>query len=295
MGAKSGERIVTEKKVKIIGQHGQVAQLLHPILVARDDIETMSHDLQLVEEQLSLSAPNVKLVISGGGLIEIYLSKSYTRKSWKSEDTLNELIEIVQPKIQRVAAALRESRRDYILGVDVFDVNNIGGGQFAVLVRAGEVKTIVWKSYPVGEESKWLAGFGTEKGMNSPRMISTVLGKTMLLVCHDAQAYNHRNQALVSRAHIPTPRQKVIENMKNMIKIEKPEWAFNLIHRIEKQGSINPFRNSYNQIHKDHQVSAVVGAFGYGSDVKAVLEKLAKKAQSPEGKSGVVVILEVCE
>ena len=49
-----------------------------------------------------------------------------------------------------VTTALKDSERDYIIGVDVFDDNGKGkgGGQFAVLIRKGQISAIVWKSYP---------------------------------------------------------------------------------------------------------------------------------------------------
>ncbi len=81
--------------------------------------------------------------------------------------------------------------------------------------------------------------------------------------------------------------------MTRMIKAEKPKWALNLIHQIDKEGSIKTFRNSYTQIHRDYGVPAIVGAFGYGKNVQVNLRQLASKAQYPDEKAGIVVILEV--
>jgi len=293
MGAKSGKRTVAKININIVGKYGPIAQLLHPFWIARNNIKNMSHILQMLDEQLSLSTSEVKLVVSGGGFIEINHAEMYSQKTWRSEETIDELVRFVQTKMQLVANALKDSRRDFVIGVDVFDTQGIGGGQFAVLISAGEIKTIAWKSYPAGEESKWLVGFGSPKGRNSPRIASTVLGKVMLLVCHDAQAYNHRNRALVGRAYSPTPRQQVINVMIEMVKIEKPKWAFNLIHKIDKKGSIKTFRKSYTQIKQDYLVPAVVGAFGYGTNIQETLGQLANMIQYPDGKAGVVVILEV--
>jgi hypothetical protein len=293
MGARSGERTDAKIKVHVIGEQGSVAQMLHPLWIARNDISHMSNALRLVDGQLSLLTSGVKLVVSGGGFIEISHTNTYSPKTWKSEKTIDELTTVVRAKMQLVATALKDSERDYVIGVDVFDMQGTGGGQFAVFIRAGEISTIAWKSYPVDEESKWLAGFGTDKGRNSPRIVSSALGKAMLLVCHDSQAYNHRNSANVSRAYSPTHRQHVINGMVRMMKAEKPEWIFSLIHQIDKEGSIRTFRNSYSQIHQDYRVPAVVGAFGYSPNVQTILERLAHRAQFPDGKAGVVAILEV--
>lgn len=292
MGAKSGSRTDTKIRIRIVGEQGPVAQLLHPFGITRHDIPVTSSVLQMADDQLSLLTTGVKLVVSGGGFIEVSQDKAYSPKTWKSEKTLDELEDLVRTKMQLVATALKGSERNYVIGVDVFDAQDIGGGQFVAFLSAGEVVTIAWKSYPVGEESKWLAGFGTDKGRNSPRIVSSDLGKAMLLICHDSQAYNHRNMALVRRANSPTHRQQAINSMVKMMKVEKPDWAFSLIHQIDKEGSIRTFRNSYSQIHKDYRVPAVVGAFGYGTNVQPILEQLARRAQYPDGKAGVVVILE---
>ena len=284
MAAKSGKRTDANIKVRVIGEHGPVAQMLHPFWIARNDISVMSNALRMVDDQLTVLTSGVRLVVSGGGFIEISHTKTYSPKTWKSEKTLDELIDLVRAGMQLVATALKDSERDYVIGVDVFDTQDTGGGQFAVFLSAGEIKTIAWKSYPVLKESKWLAGFGTDKGRNSPRIVSTALGKIMLLICHDSQAYNHRNSALVSRAYSPTHRKQAINGMVKMIKVEKPEWAFSLIHQIDKEGSMRTFRNSYSQIHRDYHVPAVVGAFGYGPNVQTTLEWLAHRAQFPDEK-----------
>ncbi len=290
---KLGNRTDAKIKICIIGKDGPVAQLLHPLGIAHNDIAHMSIILQMVDEQLSSLTSEVKLVVSGGGFIQIDHAQTYDQETWRSEQIIDELTGLVQEKMRLVATALKGSSRDFVIGVDISDNQNEGNGQFAVLLGAGEIKTIAWKSFPYREESEWLAGFGSAKGRNSPRIASTVLGKVILLVCHDAQAYNHRTQALVGRAHLPTPRKQAIDSMMQTMRSERPEWAFSLIHRIDKEGSIKPFRNSYNQIHQDYGVPAVVGAFGYDKNFRAILERLANRTQYPDGKAAVVAILEV--
>jgi hypothetical protein len=294
MGAKSNEGIKKEISICVIGNKSPVAQLLHPLCIARDDISIMSDILQRVDQHLSEQTKGVKLVVSGGGFIEINHHQTYISTTWRSPQTLKDLKILVQTKIQPVATALKHSKRDYIIGVDVFDTNDKGGGQFAVLIRKGKISAIVWKSYPTVKEDRHLAGFGTDLGLNSPRIVDTNLGKVgkvgkaILLICHDSQAYNPRSKATASRP----ARLKVIEKMENMIKENNPEWAFNLIHRIDKEGSIKTFRTSYIRIHKKFNVPSVIGAFGYSEDVREILTKLAEKTQYPNGKASVVVILE---
>jgi hypothetical protein len=292
MGATLGKRIAAKMRVHILGKHGPVAQLLHPSWMARNDIQTMSDILNIVDEELSLLTSGVKLVVTGGGYMEMGHAQLCSDKVWTSEKMLGHLTDCVRARMQSVATTLKNSQREFVVGVDVFDTRPKGVGQFAVFFSAGEVKTIAWKNFPAGEEKNWLAGFGTAKGRNSPRVVSTVLGKAVLLVCHDAQAYNHRNTALVGRACVPTHRQRSIHSMTQVMQSEKPEWVFNLIHQIAKKGSIKSFRNSYIQLNQDHGVPAVVGAFGYGANVRTILTELAGRAQYPDGRAGVIAILE---
>ena len=197
MGAKPGKRSSSSLRVRVCGKDGLVAQLLHPDWIARDDAKAVGSNLRAVEDELTRVNAQAKLVLSGGGLLEVYWDATLSHKSWRSEATLNTLVDQVHASVQPILNALASAKRDYVIGVDVFDKNDIGGGQFAVVLNKGTIKAIAWKSYPVLQESNWLAGFGTLKGRQSPRVLSTALGTTAVLVCHDVQAYNHRNQALV--------------------------------------------------------------------------------------------------
>jgi len=72
----------------------------------------------------------------------------------------------------------------------------------------------------------------------------------------------------------------------------KPKWVFNLIHQIEKQGSLITFRTSYKQIHEDYEhAPSVVGSFGYGDKIHEP-EILADSAQIPSNVAGVKIIIE---
>lgn len=291
MGAKSGIRISSKLKIRILGKSGSVAQLLHPLWIARNDVPSMGNILKAIDNELS-ALPEVKLMVSGGGLIEIYMNDYFSNKFWRAEETLKRLTNFVLGKVKFIAEALKNSARNYIIGVDVFDKHKTGGGQFAVVFSNGDIKTVAWKSYPVLDEANWLAGFGTSKGRQSPRIVSTVLGKTMVLVCHDAQAYNHRNKALVNRAQSITPRAQSIREMDKLMEDFKPKWVFNLIHQIEKPESLSTFRTSYKQIHEDYKHGpSVIGSFGYGQKIHKP-EIPAESAQFPRNMARVRIILE---
>jgi hypothetical protein len=47
MGAKAGNRICLELKIRIAGRAGLVAQLLHPLWIARNDIPIMGNILSI--------------------------------------------------------------------------------------------------------------------------------------------------------------------------------------------------------------------------------------------------------
>jgi hypothetical protein len=293
MGAKPGKRSSSSLRVRVCGKDGLVAQLLHPDWIARDDAKAVGSNLRAVEDELTRVNAQAKLVLSGGGLLEVYWDATLSHKSWRSEATLNTLVDQVHASVQPILNALASAKRDYVIGVDVFDKNDIGGGQFAVVLNKGTIKAIAWKSYPVLQESNWLAGFGTLKGRQSPRVLSTALGTTAVLVCHDVQAYNHRNQALVRRAYQPTDRNKVITDMESLMRSSKSEWVLSLVHQIDEESDMVTFRKSYKQLNADYDhAPTVIGAFGYGPSVQSLLLPLAEKAQFPDGSSNTVVVLE---
>lgn len=143
--------------------------------------------------------------------------------------------------------------------------------------------------------SSWLAGFGTAIGRNSPRIVSTSLGKGIVLVCHDSQAYNHRNRANVRKALRKTPRRLVMDKMDKEMSVHKPQWGFNLIHWIGAPKNLRTFSTSYKQIAQDNLWNPkIIGAFGYDRGVKKDLEELAKRAKYPQ-ENGVVIVLEAAK
>ncbi|MCJ7544228.1 MAG: hypothetical protein MUP47_06635 [Phycisphaerae bacterium] len=261
------------------GKGSEVAQLLYPRSIERHDVALLSRLLARMETLCGAETPSVRVVVTGGGLLELLPSTGRPPGGWglrAASDRANEAAAAFKE-------ALSQAKRDYIIGVDVF-AGPRTVGQFACVVRQGREPVIVWKSFPVGQEANYLAGFGTLDGRCSPRIVETAVGKSLILVCHDAQAFNHRNIGLVRKATQETPRRAAMNEMQRQMQEQQPEWAFNLIHQIDKPGSLRTFSTSYQQIHDDHGWSpCVVGSFGYGQDVRPDLACLAAQAQYPRG------------
>ncbi|MCL0048265.1 hypothetical protein M1N20_02305 [Dehalococcoidia bacterium] len=299
MGTKIGaETTVKEFGIRFLrNQGGPVAQILHPLSLKRDDVFLMSDRIKKVESRISKEAPDVKVVVTGGGFVEIHADGLVARREWRSQKCLERLLAFVEERLTPFTEALGGARRDYVIGIDVLiDDWRIGQfpiGQFAVVFVTGKIESVVWKSYPVKKEADFLAGFGTCKGRRSPRFVTTSLGKSLILVCHDAQVYNHRSHVLVHSAHGPTPRMRVMDEMREQMEEERPLWAFNPVHWIEKAENMKTFFTSYKQIATDHNWKpSVVGAFGYGPCVYHQLESLAQKAQYPPNTARCAIVIE---
>ncbi len=297
MGAKKGPRFELKYstiRLEKIGS-GLVAQVLHPLWVARGDISAMTDTIIQIDEALSKKPESIRLVLTGGGFIELEAKRNFTSREVQTEQLLDELLDYVKEKTIPLLRAMKSFQRDYIIGVDVF-MRDYGIGQFALGIRQGNLVSTAWKSYPTTDEANWIAGFGTEKGRQAPRYYSSNLGETFILVCHDAQAFNHRNIALVHRnlnSNESSVRSLIIEEMTRQLNENKPNWILNLIHYIEKPVSLKTFSTSYKQINKDHSWNPrVIGAFGYGAEVAHNLPELARKAQGPLGCGGYAVILQ---
>ncbi|MCL0038731.1 hypothetical protein M1N46_00555 [Dehalococcoidia bacterium] len=294
-----GTQIRAETTVKkfairfLRNQGGPVAQILHPLSLKRDDVFLMSDRIKEVESRISKEAPDVKVVVTGGGFVEIHADGLVSPDEWRSETGLLErLLALVKEPLTPFIQALGCARRDYVIGIDVL-IHGLRIGQFAVVFVTGKIESVVWKSYPVDKEADFLAGFGTCKGRRAPRFVSTSLGKSLILVCHDAQAYNHLNQARVHRAHSPTPRMRVMDDMRQQMEVERPLWAFNLVHWIRESSNMRTFFTSYKQIATDHNWKpSVVGAFGYDPCVYHQLESLAQKAQYPPNTARCAIVIE---
>jgi hypothetical protein len=207
--------------------------------------------------------------------MEVQLDGQRGYRYWETEAALDRLLSKCANVASPILSRLPQTTRDYLFGIDFISGGN-GVGQFGLLARAGKGHTIVWKSYPAGTEANTLAGFGTAKGRLCPRVFDSNIGRAMVLVCHDAQAFNHRNKALVGRAYGQTLRSAAMSEMARQMETEQPPWILNLIHFIDKPASVMTFHKSLKQISTDHiWHPKAIGAFGYGESVRASLARLA--------------------
>lgn len=295
MGTIVGQRVKSMSPVVrfLCNEGGPVAQLLYPHWMARDDASFMGDILANVEHQCVTNADDVRVVVTGGGFMEIRSGASTRNSYWRTEKGLDTALSHVEKAASILADAIKGSQRDYVIGIDVL-VGEHGVGQFAVVITRNGGTSTIWKSYPVGDEARFLAGFGTPKGRGSPRIITTAIGSSLILVCHDAQAFNRRHFALVNKTSSSTPRKLAMDKMRSQMHLEQPTHAFSLIHNIGKLESLKTFSTSYKQICKDHNWKpTVVGAFGYDSCVCHQLRSLAKRAQYPSGVCRCVMNLEL--
>jgi len=180
MGTRIGERYrIIDYSIKVLRSNddGQIAQVLHPYWIYRNDVYQMSTILNDVESVISKEAPQVEIVLTGGGFIEFHFESEEPNRYWRTDSVLKNLVETIEKKTEVLSnLLLQNSDRDYIIGVDNKIVDR-GIGQFALVFARGESKKVIWKGFPVDEESKWLAGFGTDYARSCPRIIKTALGK----------------------------------------------------------------------------------------------------------------------
>jgi len=188
----------------------------------------------------------VQLLVTGGGYISLdYPKTSLSDADLRRPEFLAKLHRWTLAQLSDVLRAIGEApERDLVIGVDVL-VNGLGSGQFALWVgRAGSA--LIPKRFPVGEEAKHLAGVDALRPGPYPRVINTRLGPTLVLVCHDAQAYNHRNRGAVRRALERTPRARAIGELDRARATSGLMWALNVVHWIEGEPNTRTFRISYN-------------------------------------------------
>jgi hypothetical protein len=202
--------------------------------------------------------------------------------------TENELVDVIQTIKQSCG------NRDFVIGVDVL-VNEQGSGQFALRIgRDGH--TLVAKRYPVSKEDRYLAGFEATSPVYAQRVVQTTLGLALLLVCHDAQAFNHRNQESVANATRITPRARAIQELHTLRITPGLTWALNLVHWVGAEGNTRTFIRSYDQMRTDFSRVPlnVVGSFGYvpGLEVMVVSE-LLRRMTSPAMNLPKVIIQSV--
>ncbi len=180
-----------------------VARILHP-RYCNHDVNAVS---RLLRHADSVLGDAYKLVLSGGGLITMDADQDVpVITPTRGEPMLDYLLASADTIIQSIRTMTPALNRDYIIGLDLI-VRSRKRGQFALFLDQSGKDHVVWKGYPYGGEDRWLAGFGTDMGRQSPRTLQTNLGKTGILVCHDAQTFNRKNRAAVMNTTRTTDRQ----------------------------------------------------------------------------------------
>ncbi len=271
---------------------GPITQVLHPDWLYRDNIGRMSNLILAIDEQLNNTFAESKLILTGGGYIQISERDAGLNVRKNRLSTFSHVYSQAMKIADRIKEYTFGIKRNLVLGMDLI-INDFGVGQFGISISNGMVLGVAWKSYPVMDEWKWLAGFGMKEGREVPRYVEFDIGTSMILVCHDVQAFNHRNQALVARASHRTPRMDVIEYMDKEVIDKQPDWAFNLVHYIGKPASTRTFSISYKQLGSDYPKRIrSVGSFGYSKSVKTSLINLASKMQFPSNIVGSLVIVD---
>jgi hypothetical protein len=76
---------------------------------------------------------------------------------------LSRLTGLVEAESEALRRGIGDFCRDYVIDFDVL-FNNKNAGQFAAVFLRGAAPVVVWKSLPVDDEERYLAGFGTPLG-----------------------------------------------------------------------------------------------------------------------------------
>ena len=241
---------------------GRVAQIKHFHWMERD-ISKMSAALNEIDSSISEKYPDIELVLTGGGFIEILIKDKRPNRYWRTDTALKRLIEEMESETAILSEMfLNNSSRDYIVGVNARFEDRIVG-QFALVFAKGKPKQVIWKSLPLANEDRWLAGFGTEYARECPRIVDTSLGKALVLVDNDVKAFNRSTRKIVRTSEFITERGKVIKSMDSQMK-KKPPWVFNLVNYIETGNIFFILQQTFEDIHFGHNWNPyVIGAFGF--------------------------------
>nr|MBK7070517.1 hypothetical protein [Deltaproteobacteria bacterium] len=232
---------------------------------------------------------NVKMILTGGAFMWLCRPDiSRTPKHLLSVAGLKELTDAVRDGTRSLVKGLSSrAKRDFVIGVDVYvgEDEDRHAGQFAVVIRRGvSTATIIPKMLPVGGESSYLGGFGTNEARQVSHVVDTALGRTLVLVCHDAQSFNHFTKAKIDNADVVTHRERAVNAMRRQLKAS-PAYALNLVHWVESAGNLKTFRVSYKQLQEDHPrltLKEVVGAFGFdGNANDATVADWAESLRRP--------------
>ena len=293
MGTTGGKVIYSGTTVKFsIEAHGpEIAQVAHPKAQPFD-----SEGAAKVLTELSQVLPeSVRMIVTGGGFVTLTYDGEAPKKSIRRKTAfLETLRKWTSARVKDLVAALRKVEgREFLVGIDVL-VDGDGSGQFGLWIRQTG-STLVSKRFPVNNEATYLAGVEAEQQERGPRVVKSTLGTAMVLVCHDAQAFNHLTIARVNNAKAkePGPRKRGMNELHEIARDEKPRWMFDLIHSVANAGNLKTFKRSFEQIHADClSTPSVVGAFGYGTGKAKQAAGWLAQLRQPPGLNAVTVVIE---
>lgn len=273
------------------GDH-EVAQVAHwtPTVFKTAAAATAAAVAALADISTRLPA-SVKVIVTGGGFVCLEYTGGpcpATYAERRRAAFLEHLRMWTEAEADDLVGALRKIKgREFVVGVDVM-VGGLGSGQFGLWVGA-KGSVLVNKRFPVGGEAIHLAGVATAQRA-SPRVVETAAGSAMILVCHDAQAFHPRVRRNVDRAGYPTARAAGMGELSDILKDTRPRWVFNLIHSIEKPGSLRTFKTSFKAIAaRSGQQPKIIGAFGHRSATADAANWLSE-LRHPHGMDAVTVV-----
>jgi hypothetical protein len=265
----------------VLPGEGPVAQVAHPI--------SLRWTPRVAAETLiaaSAKVPNnVFLLVTGGGYISFdYPDARLSDGELRHTAFLATLHRWTLAQLSEVLGLIGDApERDFVIGVDV-SVSGRGSGQFALWVGRRDEYALVPKRFPAKEEAGHLAGVDAPQPGPYPRVVNTRLGPTLLLVCHDAQAYNRRNRGLVLKARKSTSRGRAISELDRARSSFGLTWALNLVHRIELASNTRTFGISYHQLRTDFVGDInVAGGIGYGRIAVEAIPELLDRMVAPRG------------
>lgn len=260
---------------------GAVGQVAHPVNAGWDPCEAV----EVLLAAATKLPDETRVVLTGGGFLTLnFLPTAVSRPVIRKGDFLEYLSGWTWEKLKTVIYSIEQNRdgRDFIIGVDV-KVSSWHSGQFALWVgNAG--KSLIAKRNPYAGEASYLAGVESDTPLHhGQRIIDTLAGPALVLICHDAQTFNHRNRGSVGTAQTETPRARAIREFDAARSTPNLAWALNLVHWIRDAKDTQTFRNSHSQMRKDFPRPVnVVASFGYDGSAQSQAMSLLRRMTSPE-------------
>jgi hypothetical protein len=264
MGSITASKRAGKPKLIIVSGVGSIAQVAHPTSLkwtAKEALETLVRAASKLPE-------SVELLIAGGGFVSLtYSGEQQSKSQMRQPKFLTRLYDWTLASITDLLLSVPVSNRELVFGIDV-DVRGVRSGQFMAWVGRSEL-ILIPKRYPSGAEAEFLAGVDAAYSSSYPRVVDTKVGRTLMLVCHDAQAFNRRHRANVDRAKGATARTLAIRELHSSVSKRRVIWGLNAVHEIQRKSNTGTFKNSYNQLRSDFRPEICVCA-GTGYDQGSV-------------------------